>query len=59
MSIDEAVHVWVMDTDQEIVLPDTAALTEWLRAYREDALAERPLKSAEKKRRFRELFEWE
>ena len=52
-----SIHLYVMDTDQEIVFPDADGLTTWLRTNRAEALRE-PTARPSRKSRFRKLTEW-
>lgn len=54
---EDKLRLYVMATDQEVVFDDSAALTDWIRANRADALREPPVKPAGKARK-RGLFEW-
>jgi hypothetical protein len=52
-----SIHLYVMETDEDLVFQDADELTTWLRTHRAEALRDavsgRPGKS-----RFRRLFEW-
>ena len=53
-----SIHLYVMETDEEIVFKDADELTTWLRAHRAEALQEPTARSPAGKSRFRKLFEW-
>lgn len=58
VSIDRgSIHLYVMETDQEIVFPDADSLTTWLRENRVEALQD-PTVRPSRKSRFRKLTEW-
>jgi hypothetical protein len=52
------VHLYVMDTDQEIVFADLDELTAWLRTYRSDALQEATARPDTGTRAKKKFFEW-
>ena len=53
-----SIHLYVMETDEEIVFKDADELTTWLRTHRAEALQEPASRSPAGKSRFRKLFEW-
>jgi hypothetical protein len=55
-----SVHLYVMETDQEIVFDDGDALMAWLRANRAEAALdpEQPGQGQKRKSRFRRITEW-
>ena len=52
-----SIHLYVMDTDKEIVFADADGLTAWLRTNRAAALQD-PTERPSRKSRFRKLTEW-
>jgi hypothetical protein len=54
---DGAIHLYVMETDQEIVFADADALMGWLRANRIEAVRE-PVPPGTRKRRFKRFTDW-
>ena len=52
-----AIHLYVMDTDREIVFADADGLMAWLRTNRAEA-AQEPAPRVSAKSRFRKLTEW-
>ena len=54
----DSIHLYVMDTDEEIVFKDADELTTWLRTHRAEALREPDSRPSPGKSRFRKLFEW-
>ena len=54
----DAIHLYIMETDQEIVFKDADELTAWLRSNRAEAMQEPTASAAPGKSRFRKLFEW-
>jgi hypothetical protein len=54
----DAIHLYVMETDREIVFKDADELTTWLRTNRAEALQEPTSGSPSGKSRLRKLFEW-
>ncbi len=54
---EDKLRLYVMATDEEFTLDDPAALTDWIRANRADALREPPVKPTLKTRK-RGFFEW-
>jgi hypothetical protein len=52
-----SIRLYVMETDQEIVFKDAAALTAWLQTNRPEALQE-PASRRSGTSRLRKLFEW-
>jgi hypothetical protein len=52
-----SIRLYVMDTDQELVFPDEAGLTTWLRENRVEALQD-PVARPSRKSRFRKMTEW-
>jgi hypothetical protein len=56
-----SVHLYVMDTDQEIVFDDAEELMAWLRVHRPEAQLEPPTPGTpgtKKKSRLRRFTEW-
>jgi hypothetical protein len=51
------IHLYVMATDEEIVLDDAQALTSWIQMHRADTLRDAPAKPTGKAR-VRSFFEW-
>ncbi len=54
----DTIHLYVMETDQEIVFKDADELTAWLRSNRAEAIQEPIAGPTSGKSRFRSLFEW-
>jgi hypothetical protein len=54
----DSIHLYVMETDEEILFNDTDELTKWLRTHRAEALREPAARPPSGKSRFRKLFEW-
>jgi hypothetical protein len=54
----DAIHLYVMETDREIVFEDADELTAWLRSNRAEALRDPVSRPPSGKSRFRKLFEW-
>jgi hypothetical protein len=52
-----SIHLYVMDTDQEIVFRDADGLMSWLRSNRAEALRE-PQARPTRKSRFRKMTDW-
>jgi hypothetical protein len=52
-----SIHLYVMDTDQELVFPDADALMAWFRANRAEA-AQEPTERVPLKARGRRFMEW-
>jgi hypothetical protein len=50
--------LYVMDTDEEVTLPDRDALVAWLGEHRPESVRPAPPR-AKGKGRFRKFFEWE
>jgi hypothetical protein len=55
-----SLHLYVMETDQEIIFKDADALMAWLRANRAEAALdqEQPGQGPKRKSRFRRITEW-
>lgn len=53
----DSIHLYVMDTDQDVVFKDSGELTEWLRTHRAEAMQE-PESRAQGKARRRRFFDW-
>ncbi len=53
----DSIHLYVMETDQEIVFKGADELMTWLRTNRVEAVQE-PSARAPRKSRFRKLTEW-
>jgi hypothetical protein len=55
-----SLHLYVMETDQEIIFTDADALMAWLRANRAEAALdqEQPGQGPKRKSRFRRITEW-
>jgi hypothetical protein len=53
----DSIHLYVMETDREIVFDDADDLMAWLRTNRVEAVQE-PSAGAPRKSRFRKLTEW-
>jgi hypothetical protein len=53
----DAIHLYLMDTDQEIVFADADELMAWLRANRADAARE-PATRASTRSRLRRFTDW-
>ncbi len=53
----DGLHLYVMATDQEFVMPTTEDLTAWLKAHRPESLSERQV-TPSGKARMKGLFEW-
>ncbi len=53
----DGVHLFVMDTDRELVFADAAGLEAWLREHKGESLEEGQPRPAGKDR-FRKFFEW-
>ena len=54
----DAIHLYVMETDEELVFKDEDELTTWLRTHRAEALRE-PVARQSGKSRLRKFFEWD
>ena len=54
----DAIHLYIMETDREIVFKDADELTAWLRSNRAEAMQEPTAGAVPGKSRFRKLFEW-
>jgi hypothetical protein len=54
----DGIHLYVMETDQEMMFKDAEELTAWLRSNRAEAMREPTASAAPGKSRFRKLFEW-
>jgi hypothetical protein len=54
---DGIVRLYVMDTDQEVVLADADQLVTWLRAHKAHALQDAP-ERADGRTRAKRFFEW-
>jgi hypothetical protein len=54
----DSIHLYVMETDGEIVFKDADELMTWLRTHRAEALQEPASRPPPGKSRFRKLFEW-
>lgn len=54
---DGLIHLYVMETDREIIFKSSDELVTWLRTHRAEALQEPASKPAGKSR-IRKLFEW-
>ena len=52
-----SIHLYVMDTDRELVFPDADALMAWFRANRAEA-AQEPTERVPLKARGRRFMEW-
>jgi hypothetical protein len=55
--VGNSIHLYMVDTDTEIVFSDADELTTWLRTHRAAALQE-PAARLSGRSRFRKLFEW-
>ncbi len=53
-----SIHLYVMETDREIVFKDADELMTWLRTNRAEALREPASRRSLGRSRFRKLFEW-
>jgi hypothetical protein len=53
----DSVHLYVMDTDQDLVFADGDALMAWLRTNRAEAVQD-PVPTGTPKRRFRRFTDW-
>jgi hypothetical protein len=53
-----AIHLYVMETDQEIVFKDAGALMTWLKTHRAEAVQEPTPRPPPRGSRFRKFFEW-
>jgi len=51
------IRLYVMATDEEVVLADAGELTAWLQSNRVDAMQEAPPRQG-RSSRFKSLFEW-
>jgi hypothetical protein len=54
---DGTIHLYVMETDQEIIFKNADGLMAWLRANRAEAVLE-PQPPGTKKSRFRRITQW-
>jgi len=54
----DSIHLYVMETDEELVFKDQEELTTWLRTHRSEALRE-PVSRQARRSRFRKFFEWD
>ena len=54
----DSIHLYVMETDEELVFEGEEELTAWLRTHRAEALRE-PVSRQAGKSRFRKFFEWD
>jgi hypothetical protein len=54
---DGVIRLYVMDTDQEVVLADADELTAWLQIHKAHALQEAPVRP-DGKTRVKRFFEW-
>ena len=54
---DGVIRLYVMDTDEEVVLADTDALTNWLQTYKAHALQDAPGRP-DGRTRAKRFFEW-
>ena len=53
-----SIHLYVMETDQEIQFKDADGLMTWLRTHRAEAVQEPAPRLSSGKSRLRKLFEW-
>ncbi len=53
-----AIHLYVMETDQELAFRDVDGLSAWLQEHRPEAMLDAPVRPDGKKR-VKRFFEWE
>ena len=54
----DAIHLYVMETDHEILFKDSGELMTWLKPHRAEALREPAPRPPPGRSRFRKYFEW-